>query len=70
MGRERSARVSEVGRRTKVLAPFAAWTAVFTASSALTAAIIARVPVFCAACLAYLAGNQVPLGPGGVSSVR
>jgi len=41
MGRERSASVSAVGRRAKVLVPFAARTAVFTAFSALTAAIIA-----------------------------
>ena len=64
MGRERSASVSALGRRAKVLVPFAAWTAVFTASSALTPAIIAQIPVFCAACLAYFAGNQVLLGPG------
>ena len=44
--------------------PFAAWTAVFTASSALTTAIIALIPVFRAACLVYFAGNQVPLSPG------
>ena len=70
MGRDRSASVSAVGRRAKVLVPFAAWTAVFTASSALTAAIIALIPVLCAACLAYFAGNQALLGPGGVSSGR
>ena len=64
MGRERSASVSAVGRSAKVLVPFAAWTAVFTASSALTAAIIAWIPVLCATYLAYFAGNQVLRGPG------